>query len=185
MRRLILLEVFMDTKKEQIERKLIELETSVESEPLHTLSPNKPSSDVDATTSAEIKSDLYLFSGLISIALGVLLLFQHVRISTGFFAGLGMGGGGGFGLLMIPLLVGIGWIMYDAKSKTGWAILAIACAVIFFSILSGLIMTFPSTTLLGLILMLLPFALGGTLLLKGVGGPKGVREKLKQEGLIK
>lgn len=99
-------------------------------------------------------------------------------------AGLGFGGQG-FGLLLIPMLIGIGWIMYDAKSRIAWMLLSLTCVVIFFTILSGLIMTFPTTSLLGLIIMLLPFALGGMLLLKGLGGPDGVREKLKKEGLIK
>jgi len=39
--------------------------------------------------------------------------------------------------------------------------------------------------LLGLIMMLLPFAVGGVLLLRGLGGPKGVKERLRKEGLIK
>jgi hypothetical protein len=174
----------MDPKKEQIERKLIELESAVDSEPPHSVSLNKPSTDVTANAGAEIKSDLCFFGGLISIALGLLLLFQHVRVGTGFLAGLGFGGQG-FGLLLIPLIIGIGWIMYDAKSRAGWAIVSLTCIVIFFSILSGLIMTFPTTSLLGLIFMLLPFALGGMLLFRGLGGPQGVREKLKKEGLIK
>jgi len=174
----------MDIKKEQIEQKLIELESHVESEQPHSMSLKTPSTDLAANAASEIKSDLCFFGGLVSIALGLLLLFQHVRIGTGFFSALGLGGGG-FGLLMIPLLVGIGWILYDARSRVGWAIVSLTCLVICFSILSGLIMTFPTTSLLGLIFMLLPFALGGMLLLKGLGGPQGVREKLKKEGLIK
>jgi hypothetical protein len=112
------------------------------------------------------------------------MLFQHVRVGTGIFSMLGIGGQG-FGLLMIPLLVGIGWILYDARSRVGWAITSITCLVICFSVLSGLIMSFPSTSLLGLVFMLLPFAVGGMLLFKGLGGPQGVKEKLKKEGLIK
>ena len=174
----------MDMKKEQIEQKLIELQSKVESEPVRSVSVNKATTDLTPPTSAEIKSDLCYFGGLVSIALGLLLLFQHVRVGTGFFSMLGIGGQG-FGLLMIPLLIGVGWLMYDVKSRAAWAITSITCLVICFSILSGLIMSFPSTSLLGLIFMLLPFAVGGMLLFKGLGGPQGVKEKLKKEGLIK
>lgn len=174
----------MDRQKQEIERKLIELQSAVESEPKNSISVNKPSTEVTAELSTDIKSDLCFFGGLVSIALGLLMLFQHVRVGTGFMAALGFGGQG-FGLLMIPLLIGIGWIMYDAKSRAGWAITSITCLVICFTVLSGLIMTFPTTSLLGLIFMLLPFALGGMLLFKGLGGPKGVKEKLRKEGFIK
>jgi hypothetical protein len=174
----------MDMKKEQIEQKLIELQAKVESDPARSVSVNKPSADLTADPSVDVKSDLCYFGGLVSIALGLLMLFQHVRVGTGFFSMLGIGGQG-FGLLMIPLLVGVGWILYDVRSRVGWAITSITCLVICFSVLSGLIMSFPSTSLLGLILMLLPFAVGGMLLFKGLGGPQGVKEKLKKEGLIK
>lgn len=174
----------MDAKKEQVERKLIELESVVANETTPEIVANKPKPDVSVVSRDEIKSDLCFFGGLASLALGLLLLFQHVKVGTGMLAGLGFGGQG-FGLLLIPMLIGIGWIMYDAKSRIAWMLLSLTCVVIFFTILSGLIMTFPTTSLLGLIIMLLPFALGGMLLLKGLGGPDGVKEKLKKEGLIK
>jgi hypothetical protein len=134
------------------------------------------------TTSA--KQDFYYVCGIGLLLLGILMLFNHIRVGTGMFAALGMGSGG-FGLVLIPLLVGLGWMMYDSKNKIGWAITALSIALIFFSALSSLIMMFPSVTLLGLILMLLPFAAGGALLLKGMGGPKGVEQKLREERLIK
>jgi hypothetical protein len=113
-----------------------------------------------------------------------LMLFNHVRVGTGFFQMLGIGGGG-FGLLMIPLLVGIGWAFYDSKSKWGWTVMAFSVGLIFFSILSSLVMSFPGISLLGLIMMLAPLAFGGALLLKSMGGPKGVEQKLREERLIK
>ena len=106
------------------------------------------------------------------------MFFNHVHVGTGFLQALGWGGGG-FGLILIPLIFGLGWLMYDSKNKVAWLLNSVVCGVIIFSVLSSLIMTFPTTTLLGVIILLLPFAAGGALLLKGAGGPKGLENKLK------
>jgi hypothetical protein len=176
----------MDRKDEQVERKLLELETAVDKEAseAHKLSVENPSSEVTKVTEAQVNSELCYFSGLALIGLGFLMLFQHVKVSTGMFSALGLGGGG-FGLLMIPLLVGIALIMYDSKNKIGWGILVLTCVLILFAVLSALIMNFPTISLLGLIMMLVPFAAGAALILKGVGGPKALHEKLKEHGYLK
>ncbi|MCC6977048.1 MAG: hypothetical protein IT343_01910 [Candidatus Melainabacteria bacterium] len=174
----------MNRKEEEIKKKLLELETTVLKE-----SPSQLASEQKGTTlktgstdapSTTVKSDLCYFGGLGLIGVGLLMFFQHVTVGSGFMAMLGMGGGG-FGLLLIPLMIGIGWMFYDSKSRAGWMITAGSCALIFFAILSSLRMTFANMSLLSTILMLLPFALGGALLLKGMGGPKGVEDALKNE----
>jgi hypothetical protein len=177
----------MNKKDEQIERKLIELETSVASESQRSVTdPHQPGHELLETPqpASEIKSDLYYFAGIGLVLTGILMLFNHIRLSTGFFAALGLSGQG-FGLLLIPLLVGLGWIFYDTKSKLGYAILAITVGVIFFGCLSSLVMSFPSMTLLGTIMMLLPLAVGGALLVKSAGGPQGIKQKMRDQNLIK
>jgi hypothetical protein len=179
----------MDKKDEQIERKLIQLEESVKEDSAHKVSaPDRTGSGLTGEMLPEgqtdVKSEVYYFSGLGLILTGILLLFNHIHVGTGFFAAFGWGGGG-FGLLVIPLLVGIGWVFYDSKNRIGWAIVAAACGLIFFSCLSSLIMTFPTVSLLGLILMLIPLAAGGALLLKSAGGPKGLKQHLRDENLLK
>jgi len=179
----------MNKKDEQIEQKLIELEARVVDEEKTSLSSKPASSGVSVTSSniepqVDVGRDLQFFAGLGLIFTGLLMLFNHVHVGTGFFAMMGLGGGG-FGLLMIPLLVGIGWAFYDSKSKWGWTIISCTVGLIFFSILSSLVMSFPGISLLGLIMMLAPLAFGGALLLKSVGGPKGVQQKLREERLIK
>jgi len=178
----------MNKKDEQIERKLIELETTVANESQKSVTdPKQPGHDLLETPpepTVNVKSDLYYFAGLGLVLTGVLMLFNHIRLGTGFFAMLGLGGGG-FGLLLIPLLIGIGWIFYDTKSKLGYAITALTIGVIFFGCLSSLVMTFPSMTLLGIVMMLLPLAVGGALLVKSAGGPAGIKQKMRDENLIK
>jgi len=177
----------MNKKDEQIERKLIELETSVASESQKSVTdPHQPGHELLETPepAVNVKSDLYYFAGLGLVLTGILMLFNHIRLGTGFFAMLGLGGQG-FGLLLIPLLIGLGWIFYDTKSKLGYAIVALTVGVIFFGCLSSLVMTFPSMSLLGIIMMLLPLAAGGALLVKSAGGPAGIKQKMRDENLIK
>ena len=179
----------MGKKDDEIERKLKELESSVikekiSSETENQLSAPKKTTQLQVVQGSDVKSDLCYFAGLGLIFVGLMMLFQHVRVGTGLFAMLGMGSQG-FGILLIPLMVGIGWIIYDSRNKWAWALTSLTCAVICFSILTSLVLSFPSLSLLSLILMLLPFAAGGALLLKGVGGPKGLEEKLKLEDKLK
>lgn len=175
----------MNRKEEEIKKKLLELETTVLKESPGQLASEQKSTTLKSggseTPSTTVKSDLCYFGGLGLIGVGLLMFFQHVSVgSGGLFAMLGLGGGG-FGLLLIPLMLGIGWMFYDSKSRAGWMITAGSCALIFFAVLSSLRMTFANMSLLSTIIMLLPFAIGGALLLKGMGGPKGVEEALKGE----
>jgi len=158
----------MGAPDEEIERKLIELESSLR-EPPRELSVNSKSTQPTVNNDDAAKADLNITVGWCLLALGILLVFNHVRIGTSFFAGL-FGGMSrtGFGYLLIPFIVGIGIILYDYKKRVGWIITAMSCALLFFAILSQLIMTFPSTSLLGLMFMLLPLAAGGALLAKGM-----------------
>lgn len=174
----------MNKKDEEIQRKLAELESDVLKEAPHQLTTAQSSTKLTTTKSnppaTSVKSDLCYFGGLGLILVGILMLFQHIRVGTSFFQMLGLGGQG-FGLIILPLLLGIGWMIYDSKSRVAWLITAASCALIFFSVILSLVMTFPQMTLLSLVMMLLPFAFGGALLLKGMGGPKGVEESLRKE----
>ncbi len=57
------------------------------------------------------------------------MMFQHVTVGTGVMGLLGFGSGG-FGLLLVPLMFGIGWMFYDSKARAGWAITAGSVAMI-------------------------------------------------------
>jgi hypothetical protein len=174
--------MFMN-KDEEIKKKLDELETTI-------LKEQKSKPDLPATSPQKLvvtstptvpsgKSDLYYIGGMGLVILGLVMLFQHVRVSTGLMTMLGLGGSG-FGYLLLPLLVGIGWLIYDSKNKFAWLLTALSCFVMLLSILGSLVMSFPSLTLLETIMILAPLAGGGALLLKGAGGPSEVAEKIKK-----
>ncbi|HEY9713240.1 MAG TPA: hypothetical protein V6C72_07205, partial [Chroococcales cyanobacterium] len=165
----------MNKKDQEIERKLQELERELESAQLKSVAEAEEtrkqlgtaSSSTDLTVpkknlpaETSIRSDLCYFGGIGLLITGLFMLFNHVHVGTPMLSMFGLGGQGA-GLMLIPLLAGIGWLIYDSKNKYAWLLSAAACGLIFFSILSGMTMTFPSTSLLGTLLMLAPFAVGG------------------------
>jgi hypothetical protein len=179
----------MDKKDEEIQRKLLELEATVLKETPQASLPTTrgTASGLTANTHTDsgkpkttVGQDLCYFLGLGLIFTGILMFFNHVRVGTGMLQMLGMGGGG-FGLLLIPLMVGLGWLMYDSKSRAAWIITAGTIGTVVFSVLSSLVMSLPQISLLGMIMLLLPFAAGGALLLKGIGGPKAIQDKLSSK----
>ncbi|MFN8554280.1 MAG: hypothetical protein U0103_22620 [Candidatus Obscuribacterales bacterium] len=184
----------MSKKDDEIQRKLQELESAVlkesttQSQQHLTATNQTPPTDLISLTQKKnlpaqpVQNDLMYFSGIALILTGLFMFFNHVRVTGPFMSLLGGfgGGGAGIGLLFIPLMVGIGWLIYDSKNKIAWILTTASCAIVIFSVLSSITMQFPSLSFLGLIMMLLPFAAGGALLLKGMGGPKGIEQKIKK-----
>jgi len=181
----------MNKKEEEIQRKLAELETTVLKEQTDlTISTGQANANLTHAGKAEsaassgsdsvTKNDGAYFGGLALIFAGLVMVFQHVRVGSGLFAMLGMGSGG-FALLFLPLMVGIGMMFYDSKNKWGWIVTALSCVFLILATLATLTMTFSSVTMLQLIVMFVPFALGAALLVKGLGGAKGVEQAVKKQ----
>lgn len=185
----------MNKKEEEIQQKLLELEATVLKENTELSTTTKrtdltlntkgaagstnsldSSSDPDTAT----RNDAAYFGGLALLGLGLLLVFQHVRISSGFLAMLGIGTGG-FGLLFIPLMIGIGMMFYNYKNKWAWVITAGSCIMLLLTIIMTLTINFPALSLMQAVIMFLPFALGSSFLVKGLGGPKGVIQSIKKQ----
>jgi hypothetical protein len=57
------------------------------------------------------------FGGLAMVAGGGYLLLQQVQVHSGFWSWFGSNT---FGLTLVPLLIGIGFLFFDGKSKAGW-----------------------------------------------------------------
>lgn len=179
----------MNKKEEEIQRKLSELESSVLSENTDlTISTPSGRSDLmagshskSASSSESLsKNDGAYFGGLGLIVLGIVMVFQHITVTPGILSLLGLGGGG-FLILFLPLMIGIGMMMFNSKNKWGWIVTAGSCVFLIFSVLAGLNMVMKSMSMLQLIMLFLPFALGGSLLVKGMGGPKGVIKAIREQ----
>lgn len=183
-------------KDEDIQKKLVELESAIlkESGPESgsQLSTRESSRAISETKrddmtgpssssgmSESTKSDLHYFGGIFLLLVGMIMLFQHVRVTSGYMTWWGISTGDSIGVLLVLLTIGIGWIVYNSRSLWGWLIGALSLFTIIFSIVSGLRIHFYPVSMLQMIFMLLPFAFGAGFLLKGLGGPKGLEEVVK------
>jgi hypothetical protein len=89
--------------------------------------------------------------GLGMAVAGAFLLTNQVTVTTGFWH---MWGFNTFGLVLIPLIVGIGFLFFDGKSKVGWILTFAGAIIIFVGILVNLDIYFRATSLFNTILML-------------------------------
>jgi hypothetical protein len=174
----------MNKKDDEIQKKLDELESTILKEQTKVHVPSAPDSPkllLTGSTHEQVakKDDLYYFGGLGLIFLGLVLLFQHVKVGSSMMNLLGMGATP-VGIIILSIIIGVGWLIYDSHNKWAWIMTIASCAMMVFAILSSLVMFFPQMTVAETIMMLLPFAIGGAFFLKGIGGPKGVEEHIKK-----
>jgi hypothetical protein len=91
------------------------------------------------------------FIGLLMAVVGAYLLLNQVQVSTSFWS---FGPNGSFGLTLLPLLVGVGFLFYDGKSVIGWLLTALGIALILAGILTHMDIYFRPTTLFNTLVML-------------------------------
>jgi hypothetical protein len=91
-------------------------------------------------------------AGLVMIAVGVYIVFDHVTVHTSFWRFFGTPGQS-FGLTLLPLLVGIGALFFNGRSILGWVLLVGGVALILVGILMNLDIYFRPTSLWNTILM--------------------------------
>ncbi len=190
----------MNKKEEEIQRKLLELESSVLKDQielvntgrtdltttgknakggaLNNSSGGKMTSGANSGSAALNKSDGYYFGGFALLILGMVMVAMHVKVGSGFLAML-MGGGGGLALFLLPLLAGIGMMIYNYKNKWGSIITGGSCALMLLAILFTLNFNFPTLTLMQTVMMFLPFAIGSAFVVKGMGGPDGIKDAIR------
>jgi len=192
----------MNKKEEEIQRKLLELESSVLKDQVELVSGGRTdlttgkkggamangrgsaaggsmANNANNSGSAPLnKSDGFYFGGFALLILGMVLVAMHVTVRSSFLAML-MGGGGGLALFLLPLLAGIGMMVYNYKNKWGSIVTGGSCALMLLAILFTLNFGFPPLSLMQTVLMFLPFAIGSAFVVKGMGGPQGLMEAVK------
>jgi hypothetical protein len=82
--------------------------------------------------------------GLAMVVAGGYLLLEHVVVSTN---GWVLFGYNAFGLSLLPLLIGIGFLFFDGRSIWGWALTAAGALIIVVGILANLSAYFRATSL--------------------------------------
>jgi hypothetical protein len=111
-------------------------------------------------------------AGLTVIGLGLVavsryMLFDNVQVSGGLLNRLGLGLRG-FGWSVLPLLFGIGWLIWRPRHACAWALIAIGVGILVFEILGSLTFYFRPVSLITLLIMLVPGAVGLALVAKHV-----------------
>ena len=93
---------------------------------------------------------MFLAGSAMVVAGGYLLL---TRVSV-FSGGWNVYGYNAFGLSLIPLLIGVGWLFYDGRSVGAWGLTAAGGIIILAGIISHLQIYFQQTSLFDTLLML-------------------------------
>lgn len=113
------------------------------------------------------------FGGLAMTVAGAYLLMQQVEVHSGFWS---WWGGNTFGLTLVPLLVGIGFLFFDGRSKVGWILTAAGALIIVAGIITNLRIFFLPTSLFNTLIMLALLAGGIGLIARAVRPPAGPTE---------
>jgi hypothetical protein len=114
-----------------------------------------PISDVGGT-----RGGLPLFClGLGMAAGGAYLLTNQVQVHSGYWR---FAGDQTFGLTLLPLLFGIGFLFWNGRSPIGWILSGLGAVFIFAGIIANLRIHFEQTSLFNTLMML-------TLLVGGLG----------------
>ena len=95
------------------------------------------------------------FLGLALAVVGGYLVLNQVQVSSSFnFFGLwGWNRQAGFGLTMLPLLIGVGVLFFDGKSKIGWILSVGGLLTILAAVLMSLSIHWAQTSLFNTLLM--------------------------------
>lgn len=103
--------------------------------------------------------------GLVMAVAGGYMLISRVIVTSGFW---NWGGYNTFGLSLLPLIFGIGFVFFNGRSLIGWLLVLIGVVIIFSGILMNLQIYFQPTSLFNTILMLVLFAGGIGLIARSV-----------------
>jgi hypothetical protein len=104
------------------------------------------------------------FLGLILMCGGFYLLLNSVVVSSSFGLGMRLFGVGGYGvtggIVLIPLVIGIAMIFYNARSAFGWLLAVGAFAALVFGVIASVSMSLRTMSAFELICILV-LAFGG------------------------
>jgi len=95
-----------------------------------------------------------LIIGLILASAGVYLFTNQVEVGAGPFGGVAWFGTTSVGLLLIPLLLGIGLLFFDFGSRIGKLLVGIGAVILLASVLNTFRISYQSTSLFNTLLML-------------------------------
>jgi hypothetical protein len=124
------------------------------------------------------------FFGLALVVVGGYLVLNQVQVTTSFnFFGLwGWSRSGGFGLTMLPLLIGIGFLFFDGRSAVGWVLSVGGALIILAAILMGLSIHWEPTSLFNTIMMFGMLAAGLGLVFRSLRAYSDASDSARGDG---
>lgn len=93
---------------------------------------------------------MFLIGFAMAVA-GGYLLTQQVTVTSGYWR---LWGYNAFGLSLLPLIIGIGWLFFDGRSIVGWLLTIAGAVILFIGIIMNLEIYFRSTSLFNTLIML-------------------------------
>lgn len=115
------------------------------------------------------------FAGAAMVIAGGYLLLNQVTVISGFWT---LWGFNGFGLSLVPLLAGIGFLFFNGKSPVGWFLTAAGTVIIVVGIIANLSIWFRPTSLFNTLLILGLLAGGIGLVARSLRpAPAGMKEE--------
>lgn len=112
------------------------------------------------------------FAGLVMMGVGVYMVFDRVTVHTSFWRFFG-GPQASFGVTLLPLLGGIGFLSWNGKSFLGWLLAVGGVFLILAGVLMNLDIYFQPTSLFATIVMFGLIAGGLGLFAKGLRPHRG------------
>jgi hypothetical protein len=105
------------------------------------------------------------FLGLIMMCGGFYMLLNSIAVSSNFGMGtrlFGIGGGFGItgGMILIPLMIGVGMVFYNSKNYLGWFLAIASFAALVMGVISSVNMSLRTMSAFEL-LVILTLAIGG------------------------
>jgi uncharacterized protein len=97
------------------------------------------------------------FFGVVLAAVGGYLLLNQVQVTSSWGYVWGVSS---FGLTLVPILVGVGFLFYNGKSAAGWILTVIGFGIIIAGILMHMDIYFRPTSLYNTLAMLAMLAAG-------------------------
>jgi hypothetical protein len=91
------------------------------------------------------------FGGVAMVVVGGYLLLNQVTVHSGFWSWFG---GNAFGLTLLPMLVGIGFLFFAGRSTVGWVLTTLGALIIIAGIIVNLHIYFQPTSLYNTLIML-------------------------------
>jgi hypothetical protein len=102
---------------------------------------------------------IFLLGLGLAVAGGYLLL-QQVDVHGGYWRFGGWGARNSFGLTLLPLLLGVGFLFYDARSVVGWVLTGAGGVILLAGIIVNLEINFRTTSLYNTLIMLVLLVAG-------------------------